>query len=413
MSATVYTAVILGALLVEYALQLATDLLNVRALDPRLPAEFRDVYDPERYRRSQQYTRVRTRFGILVATLELAALLGLWFAGGFGWLDDRVRTTGAGPIVRGLLFIGALVVARALLALPFRIWSTFVIETRFGFNRTTPRTFVADLVKGAALGIVLGAPLLAAILWFFEAAGRFAWLWAWLATAVFVVVVQFIAPTWIMPLFNRFTPLRDGALREAILAYARAVGFPLEGVFVIDGSRRSTKANAFFTGFGRHKRIALFDTLIGTLALRELVAVVAHEIGHYKRRHVLTGLVLAIAQAGVVFFLLSRFLDAHGLYRAFFVARPSVYAGLVFFALLYTPLDLVLSVLGNALSRRHEYQADAFAAETTGDGAQLADGLKRLSADSLSNLTPHRLQVVMHHSHPPVLERIRALNGAA
>jgi len=408
-----YAALVLAALVGEWLLEVATDLLGLRALDPELPAEFRDVYDADRYRRSQAYTRTRTRFDLVVTTVQLAALLAFWFAGGFAWLDATVRDPGFGPVVTGLLFIGFLAVARALLGLPFRWWSTFVIEARFGFNRTTPRTFVADVAKGAVLAVVLGAPLLAAVLWLFETAGDAAWLWAWLAVTAFVVAVQFVAPTWIMPLFNRYTPLHDGALREAIVSYARAVGFPLEGVFVIDGSRRSTKGNAFFTGFGRHKRIALFDTLVDSLELRELVAVVAHEIGHYKRRHVLQGLVLAIAHTGVVLFLLSLFLRAPGLYAAFGLARPAVYAGLVFFALLYTPIDVVLSVLANALSRRNEFQADAFAARTTGEGERLADGLKRLSADSLSNLTPHRLEVVLRHSHPPVLDRIRALRGSA
>src|SRR5262245_32954133 len=220
-----YAVLILAALGVEYVLQVVTDVLTLRALDPELPAEFRDVYDPERYRRSQEYTRVRTRFGLLVGTLQLVALLVFWFAGGFAWLDRTVRSFGFGPVVTGLLFIGALALGRAFLALPFRVWSTFGIEARFGFNRTSVRTFVGDLVKGTVLGIALGAPLLAAILWFFTAAGSLAWLWAWAVTTAFLLVVQFVAPTWIMPLFNRFTPLREGALRDAILAYARTVGF--------------------------------------------------------------------------------------------------------------------------------------------------------------------------------------------
>jgi STE24 endopeptidase len=403
--------VILAAVLVEYGLEVLTDLLTLRALDPRLPAEFGDVYDPDRYRRSQEYSRVRTRFGIVVGTVNVLALLAFWFGGGFAWLDQLVRGLGLGPVAGGLVFIGALAAGRTLLGLPFRWWSTFVIEERFGFNRTAPRTFWTDLAKGTVLALLLGGPLLAAILWFFTATGPLAWLWCWVATAAFLVTVQFVAPTWIMPLFNRFTPLGDGALRDAILAYARAVGFPLEGVFVIDGSRRSTKANAFFTGFGRRKRVALFDTLVDKLDPRELVDIVAHEIGHYKRRHVVQGLAIGLVQTGVAFFLLSLVLDSAGLHRAFGVDTPSVYAGLVFFALLYTPLDLVLSVAGHALSRHNERQADAFAAETTGDGARLASGLKRLAADSLSNLTPHPLDVVLHHSHPPVLERVRTLGG--
>ncbi len=293
--------------------------------------------------------------------------------------------------------------------LPLRWWVTFVVEERFGFNRTTRRTFWTDLLKGLGLAAALGGPLLAAILWLFAAAGARAWLWCWLATALAVVGIQFVAPTWILPLFNTFTPLPGGGLRDAILSYARSVDFPLEGVFVIDGSRRSTKANAFFTGFGRHKRVALFDTLVTTLDAGELLAVVAHEIGHYKRHHVLTGTIVAILQAGTAFFLLSLVLDSQRLFDAFAMDTHPVHAGLVFFALLFTPIDLVLSVLVHAYSRRNEFEADAFAARTTGAGEPLASGLKRLSADSLANLTPHPLHVLLHASHPPLLERVRAL----
>ena len=407
-----YAVVILAALLAEFCLAGLADLLTLGALTPELPVEFRAVYDTDRYRRSQEYTRARTRFGILVAALDLAVLLAVWAAGGFRWLDGWVRSCHLGPVPSGLLFIATLVLTRAILRLPARWWSTFVIEARFGFNRTTPATFAADLVKGLALAVVLGVPLLAAILWSFERAGTEAWLWCWLVATVFALGVQYVAPTWIMPLWNRFAPLADGPLRQAILAYARAVAFPVNGIFVIDGSRRSSKANAFFTGFGRHKRIALFDTLVETLDPQALVAVLAHEIGHWKHRHVLVGTLVSIAQMGVVFFALSLVLERHGLFAAFAVETPSVHAGLVFAALLFTPLDLVLSVVGHALSRRQEFAADTFAARTTGSGEPLARGLMRLSADSLANLTPHPLSVVLHYSHPPVLARIRALRAA-
>jgi STE24 endopeptidase len=302
-------------------------------------------------------------------------------------------------------------VAKALIDLPFRYYSTFVIEERFGFNKSTRATFWADTAKGVTLTIVLGGPLLAAILWFFERAGASAWLWCWAVTAAFTLFVQFVAPTWIFPLFNKFKPLEEGELRAAILGYSQKVGFPLEGLFVIDGSRRSTKANAFFTGFGRRKRVALFDTLVAKHPTDELVAVVAHEIGHYKKGHILQGLALSILQAGAVFYLLSIVLARPGLYEAFGLEQPSVYAGLLFFSLLYAPIDLVLSYLMQAFSRRNEFQADAWARTTTGEPERLVSALKRLSADSLSNLTPHPLYVKLHHSHPPLVERIRALRA--
>lgn len=406
-----YAAVIALALVLEYGLNLLADLLNLRALRTDVPEVFRDVYDAERYRRSQEYTRARARFRIVPETFHLATLFVFWALGGFAWLDRSVRALDWGQIGSGLVFIGALALLRSLLDLPFRWYQTFVIEERFGFNKTAPRTFWADVIKGLLLTIVLGGPLLAAILWFFETAGGLAWVLCWIATALFALFVQFIAPTWILPLFNKFKPLEEGELREAVLSYAKRVAFPLEGLFVVDGSRRSTKANAFFTGFGKKKRIGLYDTLVAKHDTEELVAIVAHEIGHYKRGHVLKSLVIGIIQAGAVFFLLSIFLEREGLYAAFGVEKPSVYAGLVFFGLLYSPLDLVLSFFVHAFSRRNEFEADAFARDTTGRPETLVRALKRLAADSLDNLTPHPLYVKLHYTHPPMPERVAALGG--
>jgi STE24 endopeptidase len=408
-----YALVILAALVLELALEITAEVLNLRALGPEPPRDLQDAYEPTRYRRSRDYLAARIRFGIVSATINMAALLAFWFAGGFGWLDASLRALGRGPIVTGLLFIGSLGLARVVVELPLRWWSTFVLEERFGFNKMTPATFWADTAKGLALAAALGAPLLAGVLWLFETAGPSAWLWCWLMAAAYLFVVQLVAPTWIMPLFNRFTPLPDGALRDRIVAYARSVAFPLEGVFVIDGSRRSTKANAFFTGFGRHKRIALFDTLLASLDTDQIVAVLAHEIGHYKRRHVIVGMVIGVLHLGLVLFVLSRFLGSAGLYEAFFVHGRPAYAGLVFFALLFGPIDLLLSIAQQVLSRRFERQADAFAVATTGAGERLASALVRLSVDSLAHPSPHRLHVLLHHSHPPLLERVHALRGQA
>ena len=407
----IYAWVVLVALLGELALSVVTSLLNVRAMSPTVPDEFRPTFNDETYARSQAYTRTRTRFGLAHEAVSLIVLLLFWQLGGFGWLDQLCRGVGLGLIPTGLLFIGTLVVGSTLVGLPFQIYSTFVIEERFGFNRTTGRTFVLDRLKGLALGAVLGGALLAAVLFFFDWAGPLAWLWCWGAVTGFMLTAQFVAPTWIMPLFNTFSRLDSGELKEALLDYARSTRFPLDGISVIDGSRRSAKANAFFTGFGSRKRIALFDTLIEKQTTSELVAIVAHEVGHYKRRHILKGLALSLAHTAALFWLLSLFLDRPGLFDAFAVAEPSVHAGLVFFGLLFTPIELVLSVLVNSYSRRHEFEADAFAADTTGSAEPLVTALKKLSADSLANLTPHPLQVFLHHSHPPVLQRIAALRA--
>jgi STE24 endopeptidase len=407
-----YGILILVALIAEYALNVAADLLNLRALEPDLPSEFCDVYDAERYRTSQEYTRARTRFGLISATFRIAALLAFWFAGGFPWLDGMVRGFELSPLVTGLLFIGCLGVAGALLSIPFRWYSTFVIEERFGFNKTTPKTFLSDAIKGLLLAVVLGGPLLAVVLWFFQAAGSLAWLWCWLVAAGFLVFVQFIAPSWIFPLFIKFKPLEEGELRESIMRYAQKVAFPVKDLFVIDGSRRTTKANAFFTGLGRRKRVALFDTLIERHAPEEIVAIVAHEIGHYQKAHLLKELAISILQSGIVFFLLSLFLESGGLFDAFYVREKSIYAGLVFFGMLFSPIDLVLSFFVHAVSRRNELEADAYARDTA-LAADLVTGLKRLSAESLSNLTPHPLYVKLHYSHPPLTERIAALRAGA
>jgi STE24 endopeptidase len=405
-----YAVVVLVALLVELALHAAGDLLELRALAPEPPAELAGVHDREAYRRSQAYTRAKIRFGLLVSVVQLAVLLAFWLAGGFGWLDRATRDLGLAPIPTGLAFVGALVLGRQVLFLPFSLWSTFRLEERFGFNRTDARTFWLDRAKMLVLGALIGAPLLAAVLWLFRETGPLAWLWAWLTLTAVTLLVQFVAPAWILPLFHRFQPLEDGELRTRLLDYARGVGFPLEDVYVIDGSRRSTKSNAFFTGFGRHKRVALFDTLVERHSTDELLAVVAHEIGHYRRRHIQQGLAVSVLHAGVLLALLGVFLNRPGLYAAFGVDTPSVHVGLVLFALLYTPVELALEIAMSALSRRNEYQADEFAARTTGAPNALAAALRKLAADNLANLTPHPFQVALGHSHPPLLARIEALH---
>ncbi len=407
-----YAAVILVTLAAEYVLGLVANLLNLKALDSELPAEFADVYDADSYRKSQDYTRVATRFGFVTVTFDLLILLVFWFAGGFRHLDLWLRDFELGSLWTGLLFIGILGLAKGILSLPFGVYSTFVIEERFGFNRTTPKTFILDQVKGLALAIVIVGPILALVLSFFERLGPGAWIYCWLALSAFTLVLQLIFPVWILPLFLKFTPLEEGELRDLLSDYARSVGFALQGIFVIDGSRRSSRTNAFFTGFGRAKRIALFDTLIEKHTKPEILAVLAHEVGHYKKKHVVKGLVLSIVNSGVVFYLLSIFLSHQGLFDAFFIDQPSIYAGLVFFGLLYAPVELLLSIFLNHWMRRHEFEADRYAVDTLDQPEAMASALKKLSADNLSNLTPHPFYVRLNYSHPPVLERVAAIRAA-
>jgi len=406
-----FISALVGVLVFE-AIDFVAILLNLRALDPDLPSEFADVYDAETYRRTQDYTRASTRLGIISSVFDLAVLLAFWLAGGFGWLDGVVRSLNTNPIWEGLLFLAILAVARGILDLPFGIYDTFVLEQRFGFNRTTPATFVLDLLKGALIGAVIGVPLLIAFLALFQYAGWPAWIYAWIAAVAFSFLMQFLAPRVIMPLFNKFTPLEEGELKEAILAYARSVDFPVKQLYSIDASRRSSKGNAFFTGFGRNKRIALFDTIIKQQTVPELVAVLAHEIGHYKKRHVLTGTIFSALETGLFLGLFELFTQQQGLFTAFRVDKTSYYAGIIFVSVLMRPLQYVLSIAGAALSRRHERQSDRFAATTTGRGEDLAAALKRLSKDNLGNLTPHPFYVFLNYSHPPTLERVRALSAA-
>ncbi|RJQ81934.1 MAG: M48 family peptidase [Desulfobacteraceae bacterium] len=401
--------IVLLFLILDVALNLAADLLNLKTLRSELPREFADWYDPERYRRSQRYLRENTFFGWIAAGFDLTVLLIFWFGGGFAFLDAWVRGLGYSPVVDGLVYIGTLVALKGVLSQPFDAYATFGIEARYGFNRTTWRTYLLDRAKGLLLGALLGLPLLAAVLLFFQYAGDNAWWLCWMVVVGFMLLVQYVAPTWIMPLFNRFEPLEPGELREAITAYARRIDFGLDNIFVMDGSKRSTKANAFFTGFGRHRRIVLFDNLIRKHSTDELVAVLAHEMGHYKQRHILKMMSIGVVQSGLMFYILSWFISYPGLFEAFYVPQPSVHAGLIFFGLLYTPIDTLLGMVVHAISRRHEYAADRFALSTAPQGKSLATALKKLSTDNLSNLQPHPFYVFLNYSHPPVIQRVEAI----
>ncbi len=403
--------IILLAIFIDLIVNGLADYFNLKMLRNDLPDSFRGIYEPEQYRKSQNYLRVNTRFGWVTAALNIILILIFWFGKGFPLLDHWVRSWNQGPIVTGLMYIGILMFSMTILSLPFSVYATFVIEERFGFNKTTWPTFVKDKIKGLILAILLGGPLLAAVLAFFEHTGNSAWWYCWIAVTLYSLVVQFVAPTWIMPLFNKFTPLDEGELKDAILGYAKSIKFPLQNVFVMDGSRRSSKSNAYFTGFGRHKRIVLFDTLIKQHTVSELLAVLAHEMGHYKKKHILAMLVMGILQTGIMFFLLSVFISYPGLFDAFFMDRPSVYAGMIFFGMLYSPIGFFVGLFIQILSRKNEYQADRFSVETTKDGRSMVFALKKLSAHNLSNLYPHPFYVFLNYSHPPVLERIRSIEN--
>jgi STE24 endopeptidase len=403
--------IVLAGLVLTFALRRLAEALNLSAASAAVPEGFKGFYDSQRYGRAQAYLKARTRFAGMSSAVYLGATLAFWLWGGFGFLDEGVRSLALGPVLSGLIYVGALLSAQSLLAVPFQAYSVFVIEERFGFNRTSLRTFLADGIKALALSALIGAPLLAGVLALFEHAGPWAWFYGWALAVFFMTGIQFVTPRFILPLFNTFTPLEEGELRVAIFRYARSIRFPLENVFVMDGSRRSTKSNAFFTGFGKHRRIALFDTLIRAHTIPELVAILAHEAGHYRQRHLVKNMALGAAHSGALFCAFSFALQSPILFDAFAVEPPSVYTGLVLFALLLPPVDLALGVLLNLVSRAHERAADRFAVETTQDRSALVSALKKLAADSLSNLSPHPLHVALRYSHPPIQQRIRAIEA--
>jgi STE24 endopeptidase len=405
----IWLIIVLAIIVFSFILETSLSVLNIKALSPDLPKEFETVYNRAEYQKSQNYTKTQTIFGIIENSWSTLLIVTFILCGGFNWIDKLARQYGYGDIITGLIFAAILVLLSFLSTLPFSIYSTFVIETKFGFNTTTAKTFVLDMLKGALLAIILGGPLLALIFWFFQASGVYAWVYCWIGVVAFSIAIQFIAPVVIMPLFNTFTPLEPGELKDKILQYSEREKFQLNGIFTMDGSKRSTKLNAFFTGFGKFRKIVFFDTLTNELTPDEIVAVLAHEMGHFKLKHIIKMMALSIIQTGFMFFLLSLFLKMPEVCLAFGLEQPSIYASLVFFGFLYSPISLFISIAANNLSRKHEYEADAYASATTGESSQLITSLKKLSRANLSNLTPHPLYVFFHYSHPPLLQRIKSL----
>lgn len=401
--------IILVILVANFILETVISVLNLKALSPQLPSEFKDVFDDNEYEKSQRYTRVNTGFSLIESSTTLVITIAFLLSGGFQYIDVFARSFNTGPIITGLIFTAALAFLSFLLSLPFTLYTTFIIEERFGFNRTTIRTFLLDIVKGIILAVLLGGPILALILWFFESTGNYSWLYCWIGVVVFSFLVQLIAPVLILPLFNKFTPLQEGSLKEKILQYAQQQNFSIQGIFTMDGSKRSSKLNAFFTGFGKFRKIVFYDTLMEKLSDDEIVAVLAHEMGHFKLKHIYKMLAASIMQTGIMFFLLSLILKNRELFDAFQMEHVSIYASLIFFGFLYSPINTFISILFNMRSRKHEYEADEYSANTTGYADNLISSLKKLSQANLSNLTPHPLHVFFHYSHPPVLQRINAL----
>lgn len=406
---------LLVALFLLWKLDFVATLLTLKNLEPKLPEEFNGVWDDEKYRKAQEYEKAQAKFGVISSITSLTVLLAFWLMGGFGWLDQLVTSWGFGAITGGLCFLGLIYLGSWLTSLPFDLYHTFVLEEKFGFNKTTPGTYVGDQLKSHLMTAIIGAPILALILWIFQSFDQ-AWIWAWLSFTLISLALTYLAPSFILPLFNKFTPLEDGELNQSIQKMAKKCEFPLTEISVMDGSKRSSKSNAFFTGFGKRKKIALFDTLIESQTTDELVGVLAHEIGHFKRKHIVQRMVISMFQTAVIFFLLGMATNPESafgsqLYAAFGIQSNSVAVGLVLFMIVFKPVSRILSVFMNMLSRKHEFEADEYAAVNQGTPDHLISALKKLSANNLSNLTPHPLEVFLDHSHPPVLVRIDALKS--
>lgn len=400
--------IIIGILIADFLFEKFLDYLNTTRWSDKLPAMLTGIYDEEKYRKQQAYERENHRFGMISGTFSFAVTLAMFLFAGFAFVDSLAWGITANAILAALIFFGIIMFASDILQIPFEVYDTFVIEEKYGFNKTTIKTFILDKLKGWLLGAIIGGGLLAVIILIWQKTQNQFWIYAWLVISAFSVFMVLFYSNLIVPLFNKQTPLQDGALREAIQRFSEKVGFQLDNIYVIDGSKRSTKANAYFTGFGSKKRIVLYDTLINEMETDEIVAVLAHEIGHYKKKHVVQGLIISLLQTGVLLFVFSLFVGSPVLSLALGVKEPDFQIGLVAFGILYTPFSFVLDVFMNMLSRRNEYQADAFAALNF-NPQSLASALKKLSVNNLSNLTPHPLYVFFHYSHPTLLQRLQNL----
>jgi STE24 endopeptidase len=399
---------LIGVLVFGYVLERILDRLNLSHTLPLMPEELADIFDPEEYKKSQLYKRDNTRFSFFTSSAGLVVMLLLFILGGFGWYDGLITGITSHYIIHVLIFFGTFALLSDILTTPFDLYNTFVLEERYGFNRTTARTYIMDKVKGWLIGALIGGGLLALITWIYILTGPWFWLIALgLVTLVSLFLTMFYSNL-IVPLFNKQTPLEEGSLRGKIEAFAVIAGFKLDNIYVMDGSKRSSKANAYFTGLGPKKRIVLFDTLIEDLEEEEIVAVLAHEVGHYKKKHSTTGLILATVQSAIMFYLFSLFVGVDSFAVALGGSEASFHLGLVAFGVLYSPISMLTGLLTNALSRHNEYQADNFAKDKYEAGS-LISSLKKLSKNNLSNLTPHPAYVFFHYSHPPLLQRIRSL----
>ena len=408
MSSETIFFIIVVFLCLDFVLERVLESLNSKHMSPVLPDSLKGIYDEKEYSRFQSYKRENGRLDSWSSGVGFVVMIVFLVAGGFGWYNSWVVSLTDSVVWQTILFVVGLSVVSSVLDIPFDYYATFRIEEKYGFNKTTRRVYWLDTVKELVLSLVLGGVLLALVVWFYTWAGTYFWLYAWGAVTLFSVFMAMFYSQLIVPLFNKQTPLQEGSLRDKIQAFAGKVGFKLDNIYVIDGSKRSTKANAYFTGLGPKKRVVLYDTLIDELTEEEIVAVLAHEVGHYKKRHTLRSMVVSVIQMGVLFWLFSLCVNNAALSEALGGDRAYFQLGLIAFAILYSPVNLILGVGMNVWSRSNEYEADAFAARYY-KGDYLVSGLKKISVKSLSNLTPHPLYEYIYYSHPSLLKRIDAI----
>ena len=400
--------IIIGLLVADFILERFLEYLNSTQWSDQLPEEVKDIYDEQEYQKQQAYEKVNFRFSMISSSFSFMLMFLMVLFAGFALVNNWALSVSVNPILTAFVFFGILLLASDILTTPFSIYDTFVIEEKFDFNKTTPKTFVLDKLKGYLLGAIIGGGLLALIIYIYQLTTTNFWIYAWLVITGFSVFMVLFYSNLIVPLFNKQTPLQEGELKTAIEKFSAKVGFKLDNIYVIDGSKRSTKANAYFTGFGAKKRIVLYDTLINDMTTNELVAVLAHEIGHYKKHHVIWSLLLGTLQTGIVLFIFSLFVGSPELSAALGVEAPSFHIGLIAFGILYSPISMVTGLFMNVFSRKNEYEADAFAAKYF-DANELVSALKKLSVKNLSNLRPHPTYVFFHYSHPTLLQRLQAL----
>lgn len=402
--------IIIAIILINFIKDKVLNAINAKHYNDPIPEELNDVYEQEEYVKSQAYKATNYKFGIWSSVFSLALTLGFLLLDGFKYVDNIARSYSANPVVIALLFFGIIMIASDILTTPFAYYKTFVIEEKFGFNKTTKTTFIMDKIKGLVMMVVIGGGIIALIVWFYQLTGNDFWLYSWAIVTVFTVFMNMFYSRLIVPMFNKQTPLEEGDLRQKISDYAKSVGFNLNKIFIIDGSKRSTKANAYFSGFGSEKRVTLYDTLVNDLEDEEIVAILAHEVGHYKRKHIIFNLVTSILITGLTLYILSIFISNPMLSNAIGVSKPSFHVGLIAFGLLYSPISEITGLIMNYVSRVFEYQADDYA-KNTYKAEPLITSLKKLSKNSLSNLTPHKAYVFMHYSHPTLLDRVKNLKN--